>query len=122
MEKLPALDKALAAVAAGRSRKAEDALLLDLRGLASFTDYFVIMTGHNSRQIQAIADAVQESLREQGVRPLHVEGLERAEWVLLDYASVVVHVFMPATRAHYGLERLWHDAPVLPTPESPQQA
>jgi len=100
----------VAAVAAGGARKAEDARVLDLRKVASFTDHFVVLTGGNTRQVQAIADGVEERLRELGQRPAHVEGYAAGEWVLLDYIDFVVHVFLPAKREHFGLERLWHDA------------
>jgi len=100
----------LLAVEAARTRKAEDVRVLDLSEVASFTDFFVIASGTNPRQVQAIANAVQEALRARGARPTHVEGYAGAEWILLDYGDLVVHVFEPRTREHYALERLWHDA------------
>ena len=103
-------DQVQAVVRAARDKKAEDLVVLDLRALQSFTDYFVICSGRNARQVQAIADAVEESLRTNQVKPAHVEGYERAEWVLLDYFDFVVHVFHPDTRDFYGLERLWGSA------------
>ena len=99
------------AVAAAEDRKAVDLKVLHLQKISDFTDYFVICGGTSERQVQAIADAVQESLREHGVRPLHVEGYNRAQWVLLDYGDLVVHVFQEEPRRHYALERLWGDAP-----------
>ncbi len=99
------------AVDAALGRKASDVVLLDLRRAGGFTDFFVICSGQNSRQIKAIADAVEEALRQQhGLKPSHVEGYNRAEWVLLDYFDFVVHVFHPETREFYGLERLWGSA------------
>jgi ribosome-associated protein len=100
----------LAAVAAAADRKAEDIIVLDLREADGFTDYFVICTGQNARQIKAIADAVDETLRRDHVKPAHVEGYGHAEWVLLDYFDFVVHVFGRETRTFYGLERLWGSA------------
>jgi ribosome-associated protein len=97
----------LAAVAAARSKKASDVTVLDLRKAGAFTDYFVICTGGNARQVQAVADAVEQALKASHVRPSHVEGYERAEWVLLDYFDFIVHVFSPAARHFYALDRLW---------------
>ena len=99
------------AVAAADDRKAADLKVLHLQKISDFTDYFVICGGTSERQVQAIADAVQERLREHRVRPLHVEGYNRAQWVLLDYGDLVVHVFQEEPRRHYALERLWGDAP-----------
>lgn len=98
------------AVEAARDKKAIDVALLDLRPLLSFTDFFVICSGANPRQVQAIADAVEERLRAEGLRPNHVEGFERAEWVLLDYFDFIVHVFSSGRREFYALERLWGSA------------
>ena len=99
------------AVAAADDRKAADLKVLHLQKISDFTDYFLICSGTSERQVQAIADAVQERLREHRVRPLHVEGYNRAQWVLLDYGDLVVHVFQEEPRRHYALERLWGDAP-----------
>ncbi len=103
-------EQVLAAVTAAADRKAEDIVVLDLRAADGFTDYFVICTGQNARQIKAIADAVEEALRRDHVKPAHVEGYGHAEWVLLDYFDFVVHVFGKETRTFYGLERLWGNA------------
>jgi ribosome-associated protein len=101
------------AVEAALGRKAEDLCVLDLREISSFTDFFLVMHGKSSRQNLAVAEAVEAALKPAGLRPLSVEGRETAEWVLLDYGSLVVHVFSRAARAHYGLESLWGDAPRL---------
>lgn len=98
------------AVRAALDKKAQDVVVLDLRHTPAFTDYFVLCTGLNIRQVKAIADAVEETLRASKVRPAHIEGYERAEWVLMDYFTFVVHVFTPQTRAFYSLDRLWGDA------------
>ena len=110
--KTPRLPKAVAtAVEAARDKKAEDTVVLDLRKADGFTDYFVICSGANARQITAIADAVQETLRLQlGERPAVAEGVKSSEWILLDYFNFVVHVFSRECRAFYGLERLWGNA------------
>ena len=87
------------AVAAADDRKAVDLKVLHLGEVSDFTDYFLICSGTNERQVQAIADAVEERLREERVRPLHVEGYNRGQWVLLDYGDFVVHVFQDETAA-----------------------
>jgi ribosome-associated protein len=99
------------AVLAARDRKALDVVVLDLRKAGGFTDYFVICTGTNPRQINAIADGVADTLRKDfGERPALAEGIHKSEWILLDYFNFVVHVFSRDCRAFYGLERLWGNA------------
>ncbi len=104
------------AIRAVDEKKAENLVVLDLRRAAGFTDYFVICSGQNARQIRAIADAVTEALAAKGVKPAHVEGYDRSEWVLLDYFDFIVHVFAPETRLFYGLERLWGSAERIELP------
>ena len=108
----PKLPKSVAgAVEAARDKKAIDVVVLDLRKADGFTDYFVICTGTNPRQIRAIADAVGDSLRKDfEERPTLAEGMHRSEWILLDYFNFVVHVFSRECRAFYDLERLWGNA------------
>lgn len=104
----------LAALAAREAvdRRGRDVVLLDLRGLTSATDWFVIASGESDVQVKAIADRIEERLREErDVRPWHVEGLRNAAWVLLDYVDFIVHVFHREARDYYDLERLWADAP-----------
>jgi len=98
------------AVAAALDKKAMDVVVLDLRGTPAFTDFFVLCSGQNPRQVHAIADAVEEALRSAKVRPNHVEGYDRGEWVLMDFFTFIVHIFTPTTRDFYSLERLWGDA------------
>jgi ribosome-associated protein len=98
------------AIAAAEDKKAVDLVVLDLRKASAFADYFLIASGTNTRQVRAIADAVLESLAADGVKPAHVEGYDRSEWILLDYFDFIVHVFAPETRVFYGLERLWGNA------------
>jgi ribosome-associated protein len=100
----------LAAVHAAEAKQARDLVVLDVRATTSFTDYFVICTGTNSRQIQAIADEVEQKLKKQGEYPTSLEGYENAEWVLVDYGDFVVHIFSEKARTYYDLERLWRDA------------
>jgi ribosome-associated protein len=98
------------AAQAAREKKAEDLVVLDLRESCSFADYFLLLSGTNPRQLVAIVDSVSEALRELGLRPHHVEGYPRREWILLDYGSFIVHVFTPRLRDFYGLDRLWGQA------------
>ena len=108
----PRLPKDVAtAVAAVCDKKAEDVVVLDLRKTGGFTDYFVICTGANSRQMTAIADSVQDTLRQSlDQRPALAEGVDKSEWILLDYFNFVVHIFSRECRQFYGLERLWGNA------------
>ena len=110
----------LTAVRAAESKKASDIRVLDLREVTSFTDYFVLCSGSNQRQIQAISDAVGESLETRGERPISTEGYDHAEWVLIDYGDFIVHVLSQSAREYYDLERLWRHARDvdIPAPES----
>ena len=98
------------AVRAALDKKATDVVVLDLRRTPAFTDFFVLCSGQNQRQVKAIADAIEESMRAAKIKPAHVEGYERGEWILMDYFSFIVHAFVPQTRQFYSLERLWADA------------
>ena len=94
-------------------RKAQDVAVLDLRGIAGVTDFFLIATGRSDTHVSAIADFMIDELKKEGVRPVGVEGLRGGRWVLVDYVDFVVHVFHPSAREFYQLERLWGDAPLL---------
>jgi ribosome-associated protein len=98
------------AVAAAEDKQAKQIVVLDLRKAAGFTDFFVVASGTNTRQVRAIADSVTEQLAAKGVKPAYVEGYDRSEWILLDYFDFIVHVFAPETRVFYDLERLWGSA------------
>jgi ribosome-associated protein len=98
-------------VAAVESRKALQLRVLELSQISSLADFFLVCSGSNERQVQAIADAVVETLKAEQVRPHHVEGYQPGRWVLLDYGDFVVHVFDEDTREFYALEKLWADAP-----------
>jgi ribosome-associated protein len=112
------LPKAISAVIdAAQDRKASGVVVLDLKKAGAFTDYFVICSASNPRQVQAIADAVEEALKGQKQRPSLVEGYARAEWILLDYFDFVVHVFSKHARDFYGLDRLWGSATRIEFPD-----
>ena len=112
MEKvlLDIAELAKAAVEIASDKKASDVLLLDIRDVSVIADYFVICSGNNSRQLQAIADAIDEELGKQGAILLHKEGASNAGWVLLDFGDIVIHIFGPQEREYYRLERLWSEA------------
>lgn len=99
------------AVELALDRKARDPVILDLRRISNATDYFLIVNGTSDLHVRAIAEHIIEELAREGVRPDHVEGLRGGRWVLIDYIDFVVHVFHPAAREFYQLERLWGDAP-----------
>lgn len=110
-EDSPALASAKQAAEAALAKKAEEVMILDVRGLTSYADYFVLATGTSDRQVMAIADSLQEEMKKAGHVCLGVEGYERGHWVLIDYGDVVVHVFYEETRDLYDIEGLWAEAP-----------
>jgi ribosome-associated protein len=101
------------AVKAVEDKKGIDIIALDISAVATFADYFLLCSGDSARQIQAIVDEVEQKMAAEGYRPAHVEGYANAEWVLMDYHDLVVHVFSKKARAYYDLERLWRDAKSL---------
>jgi ribosome-associated protein len=103
-------ERILQALQAAAEKKAFDSTVLDLRGIASFTDVFIITTGANRRQVQAITDGIVEKLKSHGTRAARVEGYQTAEWILIDYGDFIVHVFDAKARRFYDLERLWREA------------
>lgn len=100
------------AAIAALNKKAEQVRIFDLRTLSSMFDYFVICSGITDVHVRAVSNAIEDDLREIGVRPLHAEGASVGRWVVLDYGDVVVHIFQPAVREFYGLERFWGDAKI----------
>ena len=106
--------KARRAARAALDRKAIDLAVLDVQGVSSVTDYFLVCSGRSAPHVKTIADAIREELKADGVRPLHTEGQPESGWVLLDCGDVLMHVFLEDTRAYYALERLWGDAPSIP--------
>lgn len=112
-------DWALIAAKAASDKKAEDIVAIEVRDLLIITDYFVIATGATNVQVRAIADEVEDQLRERGgIKPIGREGADEGKWLLLDYGDLVIHVFQPEERAFYRLEKLWNDAPRLALPAS----
>ena len=107
----------LTAVRAAESKKAIDIRVLDLREVTSFADFFVVCSGANPKQIQAISEEIGAQLAERGEYPVSVEGYDNAEWVLADYGDYLIHVFSPKARTYYDLERLWRHAKVVAIPE-----
>jgi ribosome-associated protein len=100
----------LSAIEAAQNKKAGAITLLDLTGLGAFTDYFLLCTGYSTPQVEAIIDAIEEALKARGLRPQHREGRSGAEWLLLDYGGLIVHVLTERLRLFYDLERLWRMA------------
>lgn len=94
-------------------KKCEEIRILDLRGLTSVSDYFVIVTADSERKAKAAAEHIIDELKGEGERPMHVEGMDSMHWILIDYVDVVVHIFMPDERRFYDLESLWSDAPAV---------
>jgi ribosome-associated protein len=108
------VELALAAAAAASDKQAGDILIIDVSDQLVITDCFMIATANNDRQVRAVVDAVEESLRELGAKPIRREGQREGRWVLLDYADIVVHVQLAEEREYYRLERLWRDCPLIP--------
>jgi ribosome-associated protein len=106
----------LTAVRAAESKQAQDIVVLDLREVSSFTDFFIIATGNNSPQAQAISDEIGFELKQRGEYPVSLEGHNQAEWILADYGDYIVHIFSPKARAYYDLERLWRNAKTVTVP------
>jgi len=111
--RLSAAHKAQRAARAALDRKALDLVVLDVQGVSTVTDYFLVCSGRSTTHLRSITDAIREELKQEGIRPLHAEGATESGWVLLDYGDVLMHVFLEETRAYYALERLWGDAPAV---------
>ncbi len=99
------------AIAAAQDKKAEDVVVLDLRELSNFFEYFLILTGNSREHIRALTEHIQEKLEEFGIYVDHIEGEDVGRWVLMDYGDLIIHIFDPKARAYYNLETLWGDAP-----------
>ncbi len=94
---------------ASEAKKAEDVVILDLTGISSFTDFFIILHGNSARQNMAIYEAIEQELKKEKIKPLSIEGRKNAEWILMDYGNFIVHIFSDSTREYYALEKLWGD-------------
>lgn len=105
------LNKAIkTAISTALDKKAENIVVLGVKKIVSYADYFLILSGNSARQNQGIFDSIIESLKKLKKKPLHVEGVERGEWILLDYGSFIIHIFSPKARRYYDIESLWGDA------------
>lgn len=103
--------KSLLCIKAAVEKKAQDPILLEMKGIVSFTDYFFLCSGKSDRQVQAIAQAIEEAMKKEGYQPIGQEGVREGKWILMDYDDVVVHIFLEPIRKLYDLEGLWIDAP-----------
>jgi ribosome-associated protein len=110
-EQLNGKERVLLCVNASLQKKAKDLVILNVKPLSSFADYFIICSGTSDRQVQAIASSIQENLKGFGIMPLGVEGERTGRWVLMDYDDVIIHIFYEPIREFYDIERLWSDAP-----------
>lgn len=98
---------------AALDRKAKDLIILKVRELSSFTDFFIICSGTSDRQVKAIAEHITEKLKKVGILPLGIEGENTGNWILMDYGDVIIHIFYEPTREFYDIERLWSDVPIM---------
>jgi len=110
---LDSLEKVKLALKSALDKKAENPVVIDLRGLSSLADFFLILTASSDTHARTIADEIKRKFKEQGILPVSVEGYENANWILMDFGDVIVHVFKPEFRELYNLESLWLDAPKL---------
>lgn len=116
---VPVAQKLTYCIKAALQKKAFDVIALDIRAYTAVADYFVICSGSSSRQVQAIAEAIEADLKKHGFYPLGIEGFTHGSWILLDYGDIVMHIFYQPVREFYALERLWADAPqVVPDEQS----
>ncbi len=113
LDELSSKELALLLSQTAYDKKAEDLIVIDVRGLSSFTDYFVVMSGRSTRHVQGLADAIGAHMRKKRISQSSAEGYNDGQWILLDYNDVVVHIFYHESRSFYDIEGLWHDAPRL---------
>jgi ribosome-associated protein len=106
-------DELKISIRASQVKKGEDIVILDLKKITSFTEYFVIMHGNSKRQNIAIYESVEQELKKENISPMSIEGREKADWILMDYGYFIVHIFSKDSREYYSLEKLWGDAPRL---------
>jgi ribosome-associated protein len=110
-------ERALLCVNAALEKKAKGLILLRVREISAFTDYFIICSGTSDRQVRAVAGAIQENLKKKDILPLGIEGEATGSWVLMDYDDVIIHIFLESVRNFYDLERLWSEAPRMAVPD-----
>ena len=118
MAAITSWEKAILFVRAALEKKAWDLVLLQVRELTSIADYFIVCSGRSDRQVQSIAQGIEETASKAGIRPISVEGVTRGHWVLMDFSDVIVHIFYEPTRAFYDLDGLWDAAPRVKLPEA----
>ena len=109
--------RVLRCINAALEKKAKDLVILNVREISAFADYFIICSGTSDRQVRAVAAAIQENLKTAEILPLGIEGEAAGQWILMDYDEVIIHIFLETIRSFYDLERLWSDAPRMPVPE-----
>jgi len=109
--------RVLLCINASLEKKAKELVILNVKEISAFTDYFLIMSGTSDRQVRAIADAIQENLKLAGILPLGIEGEAAGQWILMDYDDVIIHIFLETIRSFYDLERLWTEAPRMLVPD-----
>ncbi len=109
--------RALRCVNAALEKKAKDLIILNVKEISAFADYFIICSGTSDRQVRAIAAAIQEILKKAGILPLGIEGKAAGQWILMDYNDVIIHIFLDTVRTFYDLERLWSEAPRMAVPD-----
>lgn len=117
MEAISSWDKTLLLTRAALEKKAGDLVVMEVRELTSIADYFILCSGRSDRQVQSIAQGIEENLRRNGLSPLSIEGASRGHWILMDFSDVIVHVFYEPVRRFYDLDGLWGDAPRVNLPE-----
>ncbi|MBA4421511.1 MAG: ribosome silencing factor [Syntrophus sp. (in: bacteria)] len=115
-KELDSRKRALLCINASLEKKAKDLVILNVKEISAFADYFIICSGTSDRQVRAIADAIQEKLKPAEILPLGVEGATAGQWVLMDYDDVIIHIFLETIRSFYDLERLWSEAPRMLVP------
>jgi ribosome-associated protein len=109
--------RALQCVNASLEKKAKDLIILNVKEISAFADYFIICSGTSDRQVRAIAESIQERLKTAGILPLGIEGELAGQWILMDYGDVIIHVFLEPVRTFYDMERLWSEAPRMDVPD-----
>jgi ribosome-associated protein len=118
---LTARERVLLCVNAALEKKPKDLVILNIKEISSFADYYILMSGSSDREVQALASAIQEKMKKSGFLPLGTEGTTYGKWILLDYIDIVVSIFYEPIRAFYDLERLWSDAPIMEIPEDTRE-